>query len=69
VAAAAAAAAVAGKSGSFADVCVRTLCSLKYAPDASDPKDSWYLLCKGMHMLEKGEFTDMGEPGDPTAAC
>ena len=55
-------------SGSFADVCVRMLYRLKYAPDASEPKKSWYLLCKGMHKLEKGGFPDVGEPGDPTAA-
>ena len=55
-------------SGSFADVCVRMLYRLKYAPDTSEPKKSWYLLCKGMHKLEKGGFPDVGEPGDPTAA-
>lgn len=31
---------------------------MMYAPDALAPKDSWYLLFKGLYKLEKGEFKD-----------
>ena len=49
------------ESGSFADVAGACLCRLKYAAHAPDPKDSWYLLFKGLHKLEKGEFKDEWE--------
>ena len=49
------------ESGSFADVAGACLCRLKYAPHAPDPKDSWYLLFKGLHKLEKGKFKDEWE--------